>query len=33
MPGHPPTGLGEAEAGLSLLAEVNHVTGSHWKVP
>jgi len=33
MPGHPPTGLGEAEAGLPLLAEVNHVTGSHWKVP
>jgi hypothetical protein len=32
VPGQPPTGLGEAEAGESLLAEVNHVTGLHWKV-
>jgi hypothetical protein len=33
MPGQRPAGLGEAEAGGSLLAAVNHVTGLHWKVP
>jgi hypothetical protein len=33
MPGHPPAGLGEAEAGDGLLTEVNHVTGLHWKLP
>ena len=33
MPGQPPAGLNEAEAGDALLAAVNHATGLHWKLP
>ena len=33
MPGQPEVGLNGGDAGLGLLAEVNHVTGLHWKVP
>ena len=33
MPGQPTAGLGGGDAGESLLDEVNHVTGLHWKIP
>jgi hypothetical protein len=32
MPGQPTAGLGGGDAGESLLDEVNHVTGLHWKI-